>query len=156
MHQSISALIGYSKEFKYGDAMLQQESLSGWMKQMGSTIVTAGYIYVPSVFGYFVPKPGEGPSREDMENGFLKLHGFGTMVDKDGNSKKLTSKFTFNKDTGYLYTAVLLVETGMLLVEKYGSLAGGCKTPASALGNDLTQRILKEMDTSFDMKEVEE
>ena len=134
--------------------MLQQESFQGWVKQMGSAALTAGYIYLPSVFGYFVPKPGEGPSRDDMEAGFLKLHGFAIAVDKDGNEKKLQSKFTFNKDTAYLYTAVLLVETGMLLVEKFGSLSGGCKTPAAALGNDLTQRILKEMDTSFDIKEL--
>jgi short subunit dehydrogenase-like uncharacterized protein len=140
---------------KYGDAQVQQESLMGWIKQMGATIAIAGTMTLPSVFQYLVPKPGEGPSREDMEGGFLKLHGFATMVDKDGNEKKLASLFQFNKDTGYLYTAALLVETGMLLVEKFGSLSGGCKTPASALGNDLTQRILKEMDSSFEVKELE-
>jgi short subunit dehydrogenase-like uncharacterized protein len=144
-----SALIGYSEDFKYGDAQLQQESLMGWIKQMGTTVIIAGAVTLPSVFKYLVPKPGEGPNREDMETGFLKLHGFGTMVDKDGNEEKLASLFQFNKDTGYLYTAALLVETGVLLAEKFGSLSGGCKTPASALGNDLTQRILKEMDSSW-------
>mmetsp|Transcript_128795 Transcript_128795/g.191986 ORF Transcript_128795/g.191986 Transcript_128795/m.191986 type:complete len:409 (-) Transcript_128795:203-1429(-) len=150
-----NALIGYSEDFKYGDAQVQQESLLGWIKQMGTTVVIAGNIALPSVFQYLVPKPGEGPSREDMETGFLKLHGYGTMVAKDGSEKKLASLFQFNKDTGYLYTAALLVETGMLLVEKFGSLSGGCKTPASALGNDLTQRILKEMDSSFEVKDLE-
>jgi len=150
-----NALIGYSKDFQYGDALLQQDSYMGQLKQMGTFALTAGYVTVPSVFQYFVPKPGEGPSRENMENGFLTLHGFGTMVNKqDGKERKLSSKFQFNKDTGYLYTAVLLIETGMLLVKKYGSLSGGCQTPASALGNELTQRILQEMDTSFEIKEI--
>jgi len=126
---------------------------------MGAYVLMAGYITCPSVFKYFVPKPGEGPSRENMENGFLTLHGFGTMVDnnKDGGNKeerKLSSIFQFNKDTAYLYTAALLIETGILLVEKFGTLSGGCHTPASALGNDLTQRILQEMDCTFEIKEI--
>jgi short subunit dehydrogenase-like uncharacterized protein len=95
-----------------------------------------------------------------MEAGFLKLYAWGTMVKEeeggDNSELKVAAKFQFNKDTGYLYTAVMLVETGMVLLDKYGTLSGGCKTPASALGSDLTQRILKEMDTSFEVKEVVE
>jgi len=133
---------------------------------MGAYVLMAGYITCPSVFKYFVPKPGEGPSRENMENGFLTLHGFGTMVDCNNNNnnnkddggnkeeRKLSSIFQFNKDTAYLYTAALLIETGILLVEKFGTLSGGCHTPASALGNDLTQRILQEMDCTFEIKEI--
>jgi len=122
---------------------------------MGAYVLMAGYITCPSVFQYFVPKPGEGPSRENMENGFLTLHGFGTMVDnKNKKERKLSSLFQFNKDTAYLYTAALLIETGILLVEKFGTLSGGCHTPASALGNDLTQRILQEMDCTFEIKEI--
>jgi short subunit dehydrogenase-like uncharacterized protein len=67
----------------------------------------------------------------------------------------LHSKFHFNKDIGYLYTAALLAETGMVLLEKHGKLSGGVMTPAVALGSDLTQRILKTMDTSFEIKEEE-
>ena len=62
--------------------------------------------------------------------------------------------FEFRKDTAYLYTAALLCETGLLLVEKYGSLSGGCWTPAAALGGDLTERILKELDASLEIKEL--
>ena len=63
--------------------------------------------------------------------------------------------YFFNKDIGYLYTAALLAETGMLLLEKLGKGNGGVMTPAVALGSDLTQRILKTMDTSFELKEEE-
>jgi short subunit dehydrogenase-like uncharacterized protein len=149
-------LLGYSKELKYGDARIKTESFTGWIRGKGTTLLVGAAVAAPSIFQQFLPKPGDGPSREDMENGFLKVRGFGTMVEKDGQQKhNLASTFQFNKDTGYLYTAVLLVETGMLLVEKCGTLSGGCKTPASALGNDLTQRIVKEMDASFEVKEVE-
>ena len=119
-----------------------------------------------------MPQPGDGPDRKVMEKGSLTLHGVAKMVSatttSSGSSendeiveKKVKVKFRFNKDVSYLYTAVLLVETGMLLVEKSSSssteqqLKGGILTPATALGSDLTQRILKEMDTSFDIEEIE-
>jgi short subunit dehydrogenase-like uncharacterized protein len=99
-----------------------------------------------------------------MEEGSLIVHGIGKMISptttSSGSSetdeidvKKVKAEFRFNKDLSYLYTAVLLVETGILLVEKSSStgykLNSGVLTPAAALGSDLTQRILKEMDSSF-------
>lgn len=113
-------------------------------------------IYVPSVFGGLLPKAGEGPPREIMESGFLKLHAEATIAPSTDSkeAKTLRGLFQFNKDTGYLYTAALLCETGLLLAEKRGKLAGGCKTPASALGSDLTQRILNAMDTGLDITEA--
>lgn len=112
----------------------------------------AAAILVPPM-KHFLPQPGEGPDRQTMEEGYMTLYGRGIMV-KDGKEIKLTSKFHFNKDIGYLYTAALLAETGMVLLEKLdGKVDGGVMTPAAALGSDLTQRILKTMDTSFELKE---
>jgi len=106
-----------------------------------------------------------------MEAGSLTVYGIGKMASASttgsGSSElemaeenKVKAKFHFNKDTGYLYTAVLLVETGILLVEKDSStketLNSGVLTPASALGSDLTQHILKTMDTSFDIEEIKD
>ena len=39
---------------------------------------------MPSIFQRFLPGPGEGPTREAMENGMLNLHGIGKMVDSAG------------------------------------------------------------------------
>merc|ERR1712157_706570 len=123
------------------------------------------------LFGAFIPQPGDGPDRKTMEEGFLKVYGFGKMISASTTSsgsseadqveeKIVKAKFQLNKDTGYLYTAVLLVETGLLLVEKTSNpgekLNCGVLTPASALGSDLTQHILKEMDTSFHIEETKD
>jgi short subunit dehydrogenase-like uncharacterized protein len=149
-------LLGYSKELKYGDSSIKGESYTSWAKQTAFAGLLGAAVVAPSVFQRFLPQPGEGPNRDDMEEGYLKLHAFGTMVGvEDETKRQVAATFQFNKDTGYLYTAVMLVETGMLLVEKFGALPGGVKTPASALGGDLTQRLLKQMDTSFEVKEVE-
>lgn len=153
--------MGYSKEFQYGDAAVKQQSWSAWVKNLTSTIAVGATIYAPSflkshVQQVLMPQSGEGPTREDMENGFLKLHAIAEVREKDPSkpTRTLEALFEFRKDTGYLYTAALLCETGLLLVEKYGSLAGGCVTPAVALGGALTERILKEMDTSLVIREV--
>ena len=91
-----------------------------------------------------------------MENGYLKLYGHGSMVkgsDDDTVTTSIVGKFDFNKDIAYLYTAALLAEVGMLLKDKAGYVAGGVKTPASALGHDLTERILEKLDCSLEIKE---
>lgn len=121
-------------------------------------------IMFPKLLSAIVPQPGDGPDRKTMEEGSMILHGIGKMVSPttatSGSSetdeiegKKVKAEFRFNKDLSYLYTAVLLVETGILLVEKSSGtgdkINSGILTPAAALGSDLTQRILKEMDTSF-------
>ncbi len=155
-----SALLGYSSELQYGDAAVKEQTWSAWAKNMTTTVAVGATVYAPSLLGGLVkpliPQSGQGPSREDMERGFLKLHATAEMKDKNTQTtRRLEALFEFRKDTGYLYTAALLCETGLLLVEKYGSLEGGCLTPAAALGGALTERILKEMDTSLEIKEVE-
>jgi short subunit dehydrogenase-like uncharacterized protein len=81
----------------------------------------------------------------------VTLHGRGTMV---GTQKtRLVSKFHFNKDIANLYTAALLAETGMGLLEKQGKVEGCVITPAVALGSNLAQHIMGKMDTSFKIKE---
>lgn len=165
-----SALLGYSKDFKCGDSFLvKDDSFAATFKLIKNGILLYGAMMFPKLFSALIPQPGEGPDRKTMEEGFLKVHGFGKMVSAStagsGSSepdsieeKTIKAKFQLNKDTGYLYTAVLLVETGILLVNKSSNsgetLKSGVLTPASALGSDLTQHILKEMDTSFEIEEI--
>jgi short subunit dehydrogenase-like uncharacterized protein len=143
-------LLHYSEDLQYGDAKLKNVSWTGKLQEMGIGLKLAAAICVPSM-KRFLPQPGEGPDRETMEAGYMTLHGRGSMV---GSKKtRLVSKFHFNKDIAYLYTAALLAETGMVLLEKRGKVAGGVMTPAVALGSNLTQRILEKMDTSFEITE---
>lgn len=148
-----SALLGYSKDFEYGDSQVQHTSWSAALQKTVTTASVAAAI-VFSPMKRFLPQPGEGPDRQTMEDGWMTLHGRGIMV-KDGKETTLTSKFHFNKDVAYLYTAALLAETGMVLLEKLGKVDGGVMTPAVAFGSDLMQRILKTMDTSFEIKPEE-
>ncbi|CAB9515063.1 Trans-acting enoyl reductase [Seminavis robusta] len=152
-----NALLGYCPELKFGDAMLDDPS---WANYVSLTLyggMLGAALYIPPLRS-LIPQPGQGPDREAMDSGWLKLWGQGFMVDNNDKEKRtpVYSLMHFKKDTGYLMTAEMLVETGCLLVEmdKAGTLKGGVLTPAVAFGSELTKRLTKELEVTFDLKDA--
>ena len=151
-----NALLHYHTNFSYGDAQVKSGGIMGWINEVSFTTRMAGAIAIPSLLGGLVPKPGEGPDRQVMEHSFMTLHALGKIHhdndNNDNNNNGTTSTiqgtFHFNKDIGYLYTAYLLMEVGMVLLDKHnnGTTMGGILTPAVAMGQELTQRILSTLD----------
>ena len=158
-----SALLQYSKNLEYGDSLVSDDSWESWLLRLRLKVTVGAAVALPALFAPLVPQPGEGPDRETMEAGCATIHGHGTAVVIEPSSSNagenilktlnIVAKFQFNKDIGYLYTAAFLVEVGMLLKDKAGYIAGGVKTPAAALGSDLTQRLLDKLDCSLDIGE---
>jgi len=150
-----NALKGYANALQYGDTWLDTNtSLLASMKSAGFTLLVGAAIYIPYVRDLFLPKAGEGPDRQTMEQGYLKTHGRAIMVPKDGEgkeTKELVSKFHFQKDTGYLMTAEMLVECGILLLET--KTAGGVLTPATAFGESLTSHLCNNLKLTFELQE---
>lgn len=157
LHGFHSALLNYSRDLEYGDAMISRShSVKSWLKEKSFFLAMSAAVTIPSL-SWLLPQPGDGPDREEMENGFFTLHTFATIVLADGSSKQLKCRFHFNKDVGYLYTAALLVETGILLLEKVNAkslCSVGVITPEVALGHDLLSRILGNLDSEFEIEEV--
>ena len=162
-----NALLGYAPELAYGDALLEDPSWIQYLQRTAYKGVVGAALYLPPLRPYLLPQPGQGPSRETMEAGFLKLHGRAIMVkdnkeDDDGKHQlALHSLFHFQKDTGYLMTAEMLVESGVLLVEmdrnkQLPKPKGGVLTPAAAFGHYLTERITKHMNVTLDIQQVQE
>lgn len=153
-----NAILGYNSELKYGDACLDDPSWANWVKNGFYTGVVGAALYVTPLQS-LLPQPGEGPDRETMDAGYLKLYGYGLMVkddDKDSKPVPIYSQFHFKHDIAYLMTAELLMETGMVLVEKdkAGTLTtGGVITPAVAFGSELTKRITTEMEVDFKLQD---
>ena len=82
---------------------------------------------------------------------------YGTGVMRKGDETKLRkSTFTFIKDTGYLQTAHMLVESGMLLVEKSKAktCVPGVVTPAVAFGDEIVSRLEAQIGARFEVEEV--
>ncbi len=92
-----------------------------------------------------VPKPGEGPSKEEREAGFYDLVFIG--IDRDG--KKVQAQVYGKKDPGYGSTAMILAETALCLLRDVGNVGGGILLPGAALGQKLIERLQARAQLSF-------
>lgn len=89
-----------------------------------------------------LPKPGEGPSEETMENGFFDSF----FTAELGNGEKKLFRVHGKGDPGYKVTSKFVCESALTLVKDREKLPGGNEyggvlTPASGLGQPLIDRL---------------
>jgi short subunit dehydrogenase-like uncharacterized protein len=87
----------------------------------------------------FLPKPGEGPSPQQRENGHYDLR----FVGRTERGEVIRVRVTGDRDPGYGSTAKMLAQAAISLrrdVDK-DSLAGGFWTPATVFNDRLIQRL---------------
>lgn len=89
------------------------------------------------------PKPGEGPTAEERENGFYDVVFIGEMP--DGRSLRYGVKGRY--DPGYGSTSRMLAETGIALLSC--DAAGAVATPGALLGEALVARLQAEAEIAF-------
>lgn len=81
------------------------------------------------------PQPGEGPTKEERENGFYDVLFVGEYPD----GKRVLYSVKGDKDPGYGSTSKMIAETALGLAENDGE--GGVTTPGAALGAKLVERL---------------
>jgi short subunit dehydrogenase-like uncharacterized protein len=86
-----------------------------------------------------MPKPGEGPTKEERESGFYDL----LFIAEAGDGRTLRAAVNGDRDPGYGSTAKILAEAGLALALDVprSKTPGGCWTPASAMPEALMQRL---------------
>lgn len=94
-------------------------------------------------------KPGEGPSKEERENGYYDVLFVGSN-DK-GESIKVSVKG--DKDPGYGSTSKMIAESAVCLVKNPDAASGGIWTPASAMGSLLIDRLQKNAGLTFQVED---
>ena len=94
-------------------------------------------------FGAKPPKPGEGPTKEERENGFYDVLFVGEWEDGERLHYAVKGKY----DPGYGSTSRMLAETGMGLLES--DAEGGVGTPGSFLGEALVTRLQERAELTF-------
>jgi short subunit dehydrogenase-like uncharacterized protein len=87
--------------------------------------------------GANVPQPGEGPSKEERENGFYDIAFI--AIGKDG--RRVRAHVHGDRDPGYASTAKILAEAGVCLVKDCASVPGGIWVPGAAMGQKLIDRL---------------
>lgn len=92
------------------------------------------------------PAPGEGPTKEERENGSYDL----LFVGEDGD-ERLTARVTGDMDPGYGSTSKMIAECALCLTDEAADLPGGVWTPAAAYGMAIVERLRANAGMTFDV-----
>ena len=146
----------YGEDFRYHEATMMGKGLPGWFGAAGMAAGLGGFVLVASLGPtrrllerYLLPKPGEGPSREQRETGFFDLRQFGSLSD----GTVVRTRITGDRDPGYGSTSKMLAESGVCLAKDELSSGGGVLTPAAAMGDALLGRLPENAGLTFEMLE---
>ena len=90
------------------------------------------------------PKPGDGPSKDERENGFYDLLFVGLMPD----GTRVDAVVTGDKDPGYGSTSKMIAESALCLVEDVQG-GGGIWTPGALMGSPLRDRLKSKAGLTF-------
>ena len=143
----------YGKDFRYDEATLSGKGFKGKMRGILAAIPLMFMTAKPksvlkSIANKLLPKPGEGPNKEQRENGFYNLRFYVTL--EDGSSAM--GKVTGDKDPGYGSTSKMLGETAVCLAVDELPKISGVLTPSVAMGDALLQRLEQSSGLTFSFK----
>ena len=142
-----SALAGhaYGSRFRYRELMACGRDRSGRLRAaalsagLGLMVLGMANPLTRPVLGWFLPKPGEGPSEQVRRGGRFRME----IRTATTSGRRYLAVVGAQADPGYAGTAVMLAESALCLVEDEGRLPqrAGVLTPATALGDVLVDRL---------------
>ena len=153
-----NALLGYpyGRDFRYSEAVMAGSGPAGWCKAAGITaglgafmLMSGNRVARSQIVERLLPKPGEGPNREQRENGFFNLQLTGSFA----GGELLRARVTGDRDPGYGSTSKMLSESAVCLVQDDLPIRGGFWTPVSAMRDALMQRLTTRAGLSFSILE---
>ncbi|MBX3189238.1 MAG: saccharopine dehydrogenase NADP-binding domain-containing protein [Labilithrix sp.] len=136
----------YGKDFRYSEAMSFAPGPKGLF---GASMVTGGLVGFLAAAAFpptrellaraFLPKPGEGPSKEERERGFFEVK----ILAETDHGERLSGRVAGKSDPGYGETAKMLGESALCLAKDDALLPAryGVLTPASSMGMHLVDRL---------------
>ncbi len=151
-----NALAGYpyTRGFRYREATLTGPGTAGRLKgamlaaALGALVVGISARPTRAVLEkFFLPEPGEGPSREQQKRGFFSL----TQVGKLPDGTVMRTRIAGDRDPGYGSTSKMLAESAVCLASDNVTTAGGVWTPASAMGAPLLERLRSNAGLTFEV-----
>jgi short subunit dehydrogenase-like uncharacterized protein len=93
-------------------------------------------------------KPGEGPSKEEQENGMYDL--LFVAIARDG--KQVRAAVKGDLDPGYASTARMISECAICLLRDTPEVPAGIWTPGAAMGDRLIKRLVDHAGLTFEVE----
>ncbi len=94
--------------------------------------------------------PGEGPTREQREEGFYDV----LFVGQTADGQTLCANVKGDMDPGYGSTSKMIAEAAVCLAKNPDAASGGIWTPAAALGAPLIDRLQQHAGLTFQMESL--
>jgi short subunit dehydrogenase-like uncharacterized protein len=145
----------YGRDFRYGEATIAGPGLVGRLKAFVMGLGLKLFVVVAAMppirrilLQPFLPKPGEGPAREERESGYFNL----LMIGKVDDGQTLRLRIKGDRDPGYGSTSKMLAETALCLAKDEPDVGGGLWTPAAALGDKLLERLVRNAGLTFELE----
>ncbi|MCA2205668.1 saccharopine dehydrogenase family protein [Nocardia rosealba] len=137
----------YGKQFRYREVMNAGTSATaplvaagiagGIVAGMTSGAVLSRVSFGRKLLDRILPKPGTGPDEKARRSGWFTMKTFA----RTSSGAKYQATFSGTGDPGYQATAVLLGQSGLCLAFDELPERAGVLTPASAMGEALTERL---------------
>jgi short subunit dehydrogenase-like uncharacterized protein len=140
VHRS-NALLGfpYGRDFVYDEMQITGAGEEG--EALARRILAANNKMATSA----VPKPGEGPSREERENGHYDLLFVGIAPD----GRQVRAVVRGDRDPGYGSTSKMISECAICLLRDMPDVPAGIWTPGAAMGHRLIKRLVDHAGLTF-------
>ncbi len=144
VHRS-NMLLGfpYGRDFVYDEMMLTGSGEQG--EANARRIVAA---VNAEKMGSGGPKPGEGPSKEERENGSYDL----LFVALAPDGRQVRASVKGDRDPGYGSTSKMITECAICLLRDAPEVPAGIWTPGAAMGNRLIKRLIDHAGITFEVE----
>ncbi|MCK1420659.1 saccharopine dehydrogenase NADP-binding domain-containing protein [Bradyrhizobium sp. 180] len=132
----------YGKDFVYDEMVLTGPGEMGEANAKRVMAANAGKT------GPGAPKPGEGPSKEERENGLFDL--LYVAIAPDG--RQVRAGVTGDRDPGYGSTSRMISECAICLLRDAADVPAGFWTPGAAMQHKLIKRLRDNAGLTFEVE----
>lgn len=136
----------YGTDFSYSEVSFFKKGISGFLNAyklyLSLIILRIALSFSPLLYIlrlFYIPKPGKGPSKEIMHNGYFKMRIKGQTSNQDSSQVTVYG----NSDPGYSATAKMITESALSILLNKDEIpeSFGVLTPASAIGPIVIGRL---------------
>jgi short subunit dehydrogenase-like uncharacterized protein len=134
--------------FRYGKDFVYDEMVVTGPGEQGEAIAKKVMAANNKLSGTEVPKPGEGPSKEQRENGSYDL--LFMALAPDGRQARAVVKG--DRDPGYGSTSKMISECAICLLRDASDVPAGIWTPGAAMQHKLINRLEANAGLTFEVE----
>ena len=140
----------YGKNFTYDESIMTGDGFRGRIRAIISVLPLIFLSAKPGsllkrIFNFFTPKPGQGPNKNERENGYYSMRFYIRYNDK---SRALV-RVTGDRDPGYGSTSKMLAESAICLSKDSLKDTYGVITPSIAMGDQILDRLQAKAGLTF-------